>query len=195
MAIATRHLEIYGQPVERHLTADEFLALDAWLPHVELIDGEVVVDSPNVIHQHVIDELTALLREWIKAAHGRGQRGSCVDVKVDSRNVYEPDVWWYCEERKPGFGKFRLALLPDLAVEVLSPSNRQYDLDVKRVRYEQVGLPELWIIDPYAATATLWRRSESGTPSFDVTVKVERDGRLASPQMPGFEVKLAELFP
>jgi Uma2 family endonuclease len=195
MAIATRHLEIYGQHVERHLTADEFLALDAWLPHVELIDGEVVVDSPVVLHQHVMMELLLELRLWIKAQPGRGQCGFEVDVKVDGRNVYKPDIWWYSEGRKPGVGEFRLPALSDLAIEVLSPSTRRYDLGIKRARYEQYGLPELWVIDPKAVTATLWRRSETGVPVFDVTVKVERDGRLASPQMPGFEVKLADLFP
>jgi Uma2 family endonuclease len=195
MAIATRHLEIYGQPVERHLTADEFLALDAWLPHVELIDGEVVVDSPTLLHQHVLQELLLRLMLWVKAEHGRGQCGIEVDTKLNPTNVYKPDVWWYCEERKPGVGKFRLLLLPDLAVEVLSDSNRRYDLGVKRARYEQAGLPELWLIDPDAVTATLCQRSDADSPVFDVTAKVERGGRLKSPQLPGFDVRLADLFP
>ena len=178
------------------LTADEYLALDEWLLHFELIDGEVVEDSPTVLHQHVLDELSSFrLRDWGQATPGRGQHGISVVVKVDDHNVYEPDVWWFCEDRKPGVGNFYLPGLPDLVVDVLSPSSRTYDLGIKRARYEQHGLPELWVIDPDAVTATLWRRSEPGALSFDVTVKVERDDRLASPQMPGFEVKLADLFP
>jgi Uma2 family endonuclease len=154
-----------------------------------------VVDSPVVLHQHVLQELLFRLMLWVKAEPGRGQCGFEVDVKVDGRNVYKPDIWWYSEGRKPGVGNFRLPDLPDLVVEVLSPSTRRYDLGIKRARYEQYGLPELWVIDPKAVTATLWRRSGAGVPVFYVTIKVERDGRLASPHMPGFEVKLAGLFP
>lgn len=123
----------------------------------------------------------------------RGQCGFQVGVKIDARNVYEPDLWWYREERKPGLGDFRLPYPPDIAVEVLSPSNRRYDLGVERTRYEQVGQPELWIIDPMGLSATVWRRSWADAPGFDVTVKLDWDGALCSPQLPGFEVRLATL--
>jgi len=38
--------------------------------------------------------------------------------------------------------------LPLLAVEILSPSTRRFDLTVKRSRYESAGVPSYWVVDP-----------------------------------------------
>lgn len=82
---------------------------------------------------------------------------------------------------------------------MLSPWNRRYDLGIKRQRYEQRGLPELWLIDPAGPSALVLRRS-SGTmadPSagFDVELKLMASDELTSPQLPGFHVTVADLLP
>nr|WP_288219115.1 Uma2 family endonuclease [uncultured Clostridium sp.] len=38
--------------------------------------------------------------------------------------------------------------IPQLVVEVLSPSNADYDLIVKKDLYEKYGVPKYWIISP-----------------------------------------------
>jgi Uma2 family endonuclease len=43
-----------------------------------------------------------------------------------------------------------------LAVEVLSPSTRRYDLSMKRSRYEEAGSGSYWVVDPIALTLTAW---------------------------------------
>lgn len=195
MAIAARLTDIDGHPVDRHMTADEFLELVDRLPHrAELIDGEVVVNSPSVRHQDVVLQLARWLCDWIDAAPRRGKAGIDVATRLDGRNAYRPDLWWYREERRPSSDTIHFMVLPDIAVEVLSPSNRHYDLGAKRTTYERLGLPELWIIDPMAVSATLWRRSVATAPAFDVAVKIEREDSLTSPQLPGFAVRLADLL-
>jgi Uma2 family endonuclease len=42
--------------------------------------------------------------------------------------VYAPDLWWCSEAHAPNRSDIRLPAVPDLAVEVLSPSTRRYDL-------------------------------------------------------------------
>jgi Uma2 family endonuclease len=37
--------------------------------------------------------------------------------------------------------------VPDLVVEVLSPSNRRYDLRDKRLIYHEAGVGEVWFVD------------------------------------------------
>jgi Uma2 family endonuclease len=196
MAIAARLTDIYGQPIDidRKMTADEFLEIVDRLPYrAELVNGEVVVNSPGLRHQDVVVQLVRRLYDWVDAAPSRGHCGFDVSTRFDEENVYRPDVWWYCEQRKPSLDQTYPDDIPDIAVEVLSPGNRRTDLGPKRDTYEQLGLPELWIIDPLVS-ATLWRRSATGSPAFDVTVKVELGDSLESPQLPGFSVRLDELF-
>ncbi|MGH9187090.1 MAG: Uma2 family endonuclease [Acidimicrobiales bacterium] len=185
MAFAARH----------DVTADEYFALTDQLPRfTELVDGEVIVNAPSVLHQHIVMGLCRRLLGWIEAGPGRGQCGIPSDVQVDQRNVYAPDIWWCREDRKPGLEAIRLPELPDLAVEVLSPSTRRYDLGNKRARYEALGLPELWIIDPKRQTAMQLRRSSSTLPIFDTWIDIAVDDQLESPQLPDFAVRLADLF-
>jgi Uma2 family endonuclease len=118
-------------------------------------------------------------------------------VKVDERNVYSPDVWWCSEFKRPHIETVYLDYMPDLAIEVLSPSTRRYDLGVKRVRYEERGLPELWIIDPDVAkgvAARVFSRSDRALPWFDHEDLLEVDDVLESSQLPGFALSLKELL-
>ena len=45
---------------------------------------------------------------------------------------------------------------PLLAVEVLSPSTRMIDYNVKLARYERAGFPSYWVIDPDELRLTAW---------------------------------------
>lgn len=199
MAIATRLTDIYGEPVDRFMTAEQFLAIGERLPNAQLIDGEVVVNSPSGKHQDIVLQLGARLLRWVEAVPGRGKCGITVDVRLDGRNVYAPDLWWVGEQGKPDPDEALYfpgpPRIPDIAVEVLSPSTRGKDLGVKRARYEQLGLPELWVIDPKTVTATIWRRSAPDVTVFDVTIKLQGDDMVESPQLRGFAVRLADLFP
>jgi Uma2 family endonuclease len=189
MALAARH--------PHDLTAEQYFALaDELPPTAQLIEGEVVVvDTPAWRHQHAVGELYVRLRAWIAEAPGRGTCGIPLDVRVDDRNVYAPDVWWRAAGHELLPDEVRQMQHPDLAVEVLSPSTRTYDLGIKRRRYAENGLPELWIVDPKAATALVLRRSAPGAPAFDVEIDLGADGRLCSPQLPGFGVRVGDLLP
>jgi Uma2 family endonuclease len=84
--------------------------------------------------------------------------------------------------------------MPDLAVEVSSPSTWHHDLGEKREMYERHGLPELWLVDTIRCDARVLRRSQSGVPTFDVELKIGCDEVLTSPQLPGFELPLDDVF-
>ena len=51
--------------------------------------------------------------------------------------------------------------VPDLVVEVLSPSNREHDLVKKKNLYEKFGVKEYWIVDPQTK-ATIGYTLDSG---------------------------------
>ncbi len=186
-----------AMPVAERMTAEEFLAL----PEPErgwpssLVEGEVVVNHPTRLHGKVNTLLIVALAAWTRGGPERGEVSVPLDIGIDERNVYAPDVLWYAEGRAPARDAKPPSPLPDLAVEVRSPSTWRYDIGAKKAGYERHGLPELWLMDTAAHEVLVFRRSQAGAPAFDVAIELEREQQLTSPLLPGFALALAELFP
>jgi Uma2 family endonuclease len=186
-----------AMPATQRMTADEYLALPyseerRW---VQLVEGELIVDQPLLLHQAVKAELEYALRSWARSGEGRGLVTLPLDVKLDDHNVFAPDLLWYSQETAPAIHDTRPYPVPNLVVEVRSPSMWRYDIGVKKSAYERAGLPELWLVDTAASEVLVFRRSTSGVPVFDVALELEQSDTLTSPQLDGFELPLADLFP
>ena len=101
---------------------------------------------------------------------------------------------WIAERNPPDLD-VRLPRVPDLCVEVRSPSTWRYDVGRKRAVYEQAGLPELWLVDTSAETVLVFRRSTPSAPIFDVALELTSAETLSSPQLEGFTARVGDLFP
>ena len=77
---------------------------------------------------------------------------------------------------------------PDLAVEVLSPSDRWPAVGKKVMQYLDAGAREVWVVDPKK------RRIHTYAGSPPTSRIVDGDGPLTSPLLPGFALPLVELF-
>jgi Uma2 family endonuclease len=77
------------------------------------------------------------------------------DVVLAIDTVLQPDV---LVARRADITDRDLPAVPVLAVEVLSPSTRLFDLNTKKARYEQAGVPSYWVVDPDkdAPAVTVW---------------------------------------
>jgi len=182
--------------VAQTMTAEEFIALPVpehgrpW----NLVEGEVVVNHPTWWHGQVQLSLILSISAWMQAGPDRGKISIPVDVGIDDRNVYAPDVLWYSHGRAPGKHAKPPAPMPDLAAEVRSPSTWRYDIGAKKSGYEREGLRELWLVDTAAEEVLVFRRSAAAAPSFDVALQLGGGDALASPLLPGFAFSLSELF-
>lgn len=181
--------------VAHRMTAQEYLAEPDESVRSELVEGEVIVHGPKKPHQYVVGELYAVLRGWSTEAPRRGAVWLPLDVEIDERNVFSPDLLWYAEGRSDALGDERPYPVPDLAVEVRSPSTWRYDIGAKKAAYERNGLPELWLLDPTTNDVFVFRRSSVKAASFDVALELGPDDTLTWPQLPGFAVALATIFP
>jgi Uma2 family endonuclease len=177
------------------LTADEYLATGDERPHfTELINGEAVVNTPNIRHQRIASELQFLLQKWTKAVPERGESPHSFDTRLDTGNVYAPHVWWVSEEHRPAHDATHLDGPPDLAVEVLSPSTWRFDIGTKREAYERSGLRELWLVDTSSNSILVFRRSAPEVAVFDIALELAGGETLESPQLPGFRLDVTALF-
>jgi Uma2 family endonuclease len=179
----TRTLSSMSTVAER-LTADAFLARDDNPRFAQLIDGVVVVNQPSVLHQHVCGLLYEALAVWTRSEAGRGAVSLPLDVPLDAHNVLVPDLLWF--EGALPIDAPHAPRVPDLAVEVRSPSTWRYDIGRKRVLYEQHGVRELWLVDTASRTVLVYRRG--------VALEVGTDQTLESPLLPGFAVVVGDLI-
>ena len=184
-------------PVAERMTAEEFIALPVpehgrpW----NLVGGEVVVNEPTPLHAHLQRNLLFALESWLRAGDGRGAVTLPLDVRLDEHNVLAPDILWYSEGRAPGPRDQPPSPLPDLAVEIRSPSTWRYDVGAKKAAYERHGLPELWLLDTAAEAVLVFRRSRPGASSFDVALELGVADVLTSPQLDAFTMAVGDLFP
>ncbi len=133
-----------AKPLKFH-TLEEFEKLpreDGW--NYELIDGVVMMSpSPSREHQEISSNLHFSLRLQLKDTQCRSLYE--MDVKFNN-NIYKPDMMVFCDKDAP---------LPEIVIEILSPSTRHRDLRIKVVKYEEMGVKEYWIIDPKVKTVTV----------------------------------------
>ena len=186
-----------AMPVVQRMTAEEFLAQPERpdVKQVQLVEGEVVVSDPTMLHGEVVGDLQYALERWCRAEPRRGAVRVPADVEIDARNVYAPDLLWYADGHVPDRFDQPPYPLPDLAVEVRSPSTWRYDIGAKKAGYERSGLPELWLVDTRAEAVLIFRRSRPGAPTFDVALELDREQQVTSPLLPGFALALADVFP
>ena len=176
------------------LTAEEYYALPPTDRRTQLIDGEVVVDQPNLRHQRIAGELHGLLWSWLREHPGRGETTLPVDVQLGERNVFAPDVVFVVEAERPDRDAKRIVGPPSLAIEVRSPSTWRYDVGVKKATYEAHGLAELWLVDTHADTVLVYRRSAPSAPTFDIALELPAGDQLTTPLVPDLVIDLADLF-
>lgn len=179
-----------------HMTAAEFLELpeDPTARRWQLIEGELVVSEPTWSHCDSQATILSELRVWTRAAPDRGRVNLPIDVQLDDRNVYAPDVVWYREGRAPERGDRPPYPIPDLAVEVRSPSTWRFDIGSKKRNYERHGAAELWLVDTAADVVLVFRRSTATSPVFDVSLELTAADTLVSPLLPGFALPVGDVF-
>jgi Uma2 family endonuclease len=158
----------------------------------QVVEGVQVDSSWSISHALLQGRVALGLLDWVEDDRARGLAGLLLRVNVDARNSYVADVSWFSHRRHPRSSSSRR--LPDICVEIRSPSTWRYDVGAKRDAYERGGLPELWLVDDRAQAMLVYRRSQPGAKRFDEVVELGHGDTLASPQLPGFALPLAELF-
>ncbi|MBB3041583.1 Uma2 family endonuclease [Nocardioides soli] len=121
--------------------------------HHELLDGVLVMTpAQGVRHQSIVGSLAILLADH--APRDCKVLLGPFDVALGPASILQPDV---LVGRRTDFTEIDLPTAPLLAVEVLSPSTRLFDLGRKKELLAEAGCPSYWTIDPTRPELTVWQ--------------------------------------
>ncbi|MFC5999780.1 Uma2 family endonuclease [Quadrisphaera sp. GCM10027208] len=134
-----------GFPSDRPLSWEDLQGIpdDRYAGH-EIVEGKLIVSPvPDSRHQSCVGSLAALL----KAACPPDLKVFLAPYDYVPRPGYslQPDV---LVARRSEVGAQRLEHPPVLVVEVTSASSRATDRSLKRLVYEEHGVPHYWLVDP-----------------------------------------------
>jgi Uma2 family endonuclease len=157
----------------------------------EFIQGEVIMHSP-ALNRHLL-----ATQRVFSVLNAYAITRQCGEVRVEKamttfpRNDYEPDVIFFGPNKAAGLAPDTLKFpIPDLIVEVLSPSTTHRDRGIKFQDYALHGVEEYWIIDTLAETVEVQRLSGNSYPAAPALAA----GTLRSNVLPGLEIPVRALF-
>lgn len=174
-----------------HVSAEEFERFAA-LPEnaerlFELVGGEIV----EVVSNSESSELGALMIFFVSSfvrPRGLGRVTGADGGYVISGERYMPDCAFVSKQKQPN--RSRVAynpIPPDLAVEVLSPSNTPAEMRIKIVNYLHAGVL-VWVVDPDL------QRVEVYAPDQPPRILGLSDTLDGGAVLPGFTLAVKELF-
>ena len=115
----------------------------------EILEGEHEVNpAPNLYHQEISRRIQFQLYTQIELKELGVVINAPVDVQLTDRDIVQPDLVIVTRLRRHIMTPIKIKGVPDLLVEILSPSNPYHDLKTKRRVYERCGVPEYWIVSP-----------------------------------------------
>jgi Uma2 family endonuclease len=115
----------------------------------EIIQGEHFVNpAPNIYHQQVSRRIQFQLYTEIELTELGVVIDAPVDVQLTDHDIVQPDLVVITKHRFHIITPTKVKGVPDLIVEILSPSNRDHDLMTKRQAYQRCTVPEYWIVFP-----------------------------------------------
>jgi Uma2 family endonuclease len=138
-------------------TYDDYLALPDDGKRYEVIEGELLVTPASLTqHQEVLTRLMILMGSHV-SKHCLGKLFSApTDVVLSMTDTVQPDILFISKGRLRIIAVKNVVAIPDLIVEIVSPSSAERDREDKRKLYEKYELPEYWIVDPETQTVDLF---------------------------------------
>ena len=178
------------------LSIEEFLELpDTYDKRkMELDEGELyIMPRPRTGHQFLQSRMMMHTENFLDRFDDPPAQvfhDVIVALSLESRILFSPDLVIILEGSSAVVADRMVEGAPDIVVEILS-SDRRRDLVRKRQVYAEAGVPEYWIFDPRADTATLLELRDG---QYIERAVLTADDTLTTPLLPGLAIPLADVF-
>jgi len=162
---------------------------------MELVNGQIVekngsVESSEVEGHFLFRFQVFLLNNRVADVFPASLGYQCftedhLKIRKPGATIVRLDRLKALADPNPGY----MPIVPDLAVEVISPNDMVYDVDEKVKEYLDAGFPLIWIADPKARTITVYQ------PGRRPVIHTGDDEMAAEAVLPGFRCKVGDFFP
>lgn len=181
-------------PAEEKVWNDaEFMALNRDGHRYEIVNGELIdIENSGAKHGYVCSILMILLGGYVHIQKLGAMFDSSTAFKMKSGNKRSPDVSFMAKERLQGLDELPDGFLegaPDLAVEILSPSNTVAEIHDKLVEYFENGARLVWVINPQEKYVLVYRSSQEPDRLLKSVDSLDGEEIVS-----GFTLPVADLF-
>jgi excisionase family DNA binding protein len=176
---------------EKKLTYSDYAKIPAepGFQH-EVIDGILVREpSPSFQHQRVSRRLQRILEDYFHETDPKGEVFNApLDLNLEVHTVVQPDLMYL-----PGSRPARnnpVDSVPELIVEILSPSSGRRDRVLKLNHYQSSGVPHYWILDSEDGFVEAYELQDG----LYVSMVRACEGAFCHPGFPDLSFNIDELF-
>ncbi|MDE0637958.1 MAG: Uma2 family endonuclease [Candidatus Poribacteria bacterium] len=170
----------------KKMTLEEFL--ESGLEGYEYIKGELVPMPPtSVEHGDISMNLISPLNSYVHENKLGRVYVPDTGFRIGER-VLMPDIAFVSTDRLPDDRSKAFPIPPDLAVEVISPSDTLHRVEEKVFAYLEAGTQLVWVIKPSSKTVSVYRSE------VDITVLTRNDMLSGEEVVKGFSCQVVELF-
>jgi len=177
----------------RIVTYEDWLAMPVTQDgREEVVNGEIRIVPPNKLpHPDVIDNLTAAFHSQLdrRLAKCFASLFGLV-IRKEPLTCRSPDIAVFLRStmiEQDGY----VHSAPQLVIEVLSPSETRKEIAAKLRDYESIGVEEVWLVSPEAATVEILY-FEDGKLRFSALLA---QGILRPKHFPSVQIDIAEIWP
>jgi len=173
------------------LTNADYISLTDDGKRYELHEGVLVeMPSPSPLHVWIVTLLVRVISNYVIERSLGFVAGDNLDYFMGQGVVLKPDVSFAAGIFPPFAKRFEFA--PDLAVEILSPSNSASEMNYKVKTYLQYGSRLVWVIDPDKQLATIYHKQTDGQT---LTTHLTLEGTLTGEDvLPDFRLPMRDIF-
>ena len=174
------------------LTWDDIKDLPEDAGRTEIVDGELVLSpTPASRHQEICTLLGFEIASFVKE-RGLGVTFSCAMHTILATHAhYEPDLCFIRKNRLSIIKEKFIDGPPDLAIEVISESNRTHDTVVKFNDYARYGVEEYWLVDPREEEISTWSLSGG---KYELLGRARRGDRVTTRVFEGLDLDPADVL-
>jgi Uma2 family endonuclease len=167
---------------------------------LEILKGRIfkMSPAPSRKHQEISIELTGIFYNYFKKTpcnvyvapfdvRLKNFKKSTLDKEITT--VFQPDICVICDKEK--LDDRGCIGAPDLIIEILSPGNSKKEMDIKFDLYEENGVKEYWIVEPFQKSILIYTLQND---KYIGLKPIAEEGLVHSPLFPELSFNVEEIF-